>query len=122
MVPGVAHHVHPAGEWAGGGRFFGRRLPVYLRLLTENCKSARVTCLGYVLMPNHVHLILVPKDADGLRKALSATHRAYAGRSMRGGSAAGISGRGGSGASRWTAIMRQQHFATCCSIRCGRGW
>jgi putative transposase len=30
-------------------------------------------------MPNHVHLILTPQDADGLRRALSKVHRAYAG-------------------------------------------
>jgi putative transposase len=35
--------------------------------------------LAYVLMPNHVHLILVPKDAEGLSKAMSSVHRAYAG-------------------------------------------
>jgi putative transposase len=30
-------------------------------------------------MPNHVHLILVPSDPDGLRRALAAVHRRYAG-------------------------------------------
>jgi putative transposase len=30
-------------------------------------------------MPNHVHLVLVPSDADGLRRALAAVHRRYAG-------------------------------------------
>jgi putative transposase len=30
-------------------------------------------------VPNHVHLILVPSDVDGLRRALSAVHRRYAG-------------------------------------------
>ena len=30
-------------------------------------------------MPNHVHLILVPNDEDGLRRALSVVHRRYAG-------------------------------------------
>ncbi|MEY9884937.1 transposase [Bradyrhizobium sp. USDA 329] len=30
-------------------------------------------------MPNHVHLILVPSDPDGLRRALSRVHRSYAG-------------------------------------------
>jgi len=30
-------------------------------------------------MPNHVHLILVPGDADGLRRTLSVVHRRYAG-------------------------------------------
>ena len=30
-------------------------------------------------MPNHVHLILVPSDPDGLRRALARVHRVYAG-------------------------------------------
>jgi putative transposase len=30
-------------------------------------------------MPYHVHLILVPSDEDGLRRALAAVHRRYAG-------------------------------------------
>jgi putative transposase len=30
-------------------------------------------------MPNHVHLILVPSDPDGLRRALAQVHRRYAG-------------------------------------------
>jgi len=30
-------------------------------------------------MPNHVHLILVPSDPDGLRHALARVHRTYAG-------------------------------------------
>src|SRR6266849_6211551 len=30
-------------------------------------------------MPNHVHLILVPSDPDGLRRALARVHRGFAG-------------------------------------------
>lgn len=30
-------------------------------------------------MPNHVHLILVPSDPDGLRRCLAPVHRRYAG-------------------------------------------
>ncbi|MDH2343072.1 transposase [Bradyrhizobium sp. SSUT77] len=30
-------------------------------------------------MPNHVHLVLVPSDPDGLRRALARVHRSYAG-------------------------------------------
>ena len=30
-------------------------------------------------MPNHVHLIPTPHDADGIRRALSKVHRTYAG-------------------------------------------
>jgi putative transposase len=38
-----------------------------------------VAIWSWVLMPNHVHLVLVPRDEDGLRRALSAVHRRYAG-------------------------------------------
>jgi putative transposase len=33
----------------------------------------------WCLMPNHVHPILVPFEADGLRRALAPVHRRYAG-------------------------------------------
>ena len=32
---------------------------------------------AYCLMPNHVHLVLVPAHEDGLRAALGETHRRY---------------------------------------------
>jgi REP element-mobilizing transposase RayT len=31
-------------------------------------------------MPNHVHLLIVPSDADGLRQSVANAHRRYAGR------------------------------------------
>ena len=77
VIPGVAHHVTQRGN---------RRLPVffadddrrfYLDLLRQHCAAARVRCLAWCLMDNHVHLILVPEDADGLRAALGEAHRRY---------------------------------------------
>ena len=52
---------------------------LYRDLLAEACRAADVAVWAWVLMPNHVHLILVPADADGLRRALASTHRRYAG-------------------------------------------
>ena len=40
---------------------------------------ADVEIWAWCLMPNHVHLILVPLEADGLRRALAPVHRRYAG-------------------------------------------
>ncbi len=51
----------------------------YLQLLTKACAEFKITCAAYVLMPNHVHLILVPKKAENLSKAMAFVHRAYAG-------------------------------------------
>lgn len=79
VVPEIAHHVTQRGNGRARVFFSDADYALYLRLLTDACRAARVKCLAYVLMPNHVHLILVPRDADGLRKAMSSTHRAYAG-------------------------------------------
>jgi putative transposase len=67
----------------GNGRartFFGDAdYLLYRDLLAQACAEARVAVWAWCLMPNHVHLILVPADEDGLRRALSRTHRGYAG-------------------------------------------
>jgi REP-associated tyrosine transposase len=67
----------------GNGRartfFFDADYALYRDLLAEHCRAANVEVWAWCLMPNHVHLILVPSDADGLRRALAAVHRRYAG-------------------------------------------
>jgi putative transposase len=67
----------------GNGRaqtFFGEDdYRLYLDLLARHCASAQVAVWAWVLMPNHVHLVLTPSDGDGLRRALARVHRAYAG-------------------------------------------
>jgi REP element-mobilizing transposase RayT len=50
----------------------------YLSLLRENIEFYRVSVMGYCLMSNHVHLIVVPRTADGLAQALKQTHGRYA--------------------------------------------
>lgn len=79
VIPGFAHHVTQRGN--GGARtFFGDEdYELYRDLLAEQCLACGVEVWAWCLMPNHVHLILVPSDADGLRRALSGVHRRYAG-------------------------------------------
>jgi len=36
-----------------------------------------VAIRAYCLMPNHVHLVVVPASADGLRRGIGETHRRY---------------------------------------------
>src|SRR5450432_800857 len=65
VVPGLPHHVTQRGE--GGARtFFGDDDFAFFRdLLAEHCRAAGVEVWAWVLMPNHVHLILNPADPDG---------------------------------------------------------
>jgi putative transposase len=79
VIPGHPHHVTQRGN--GGGRTFfdDGDYALYRDLLADNCRAAGVGVWAWCLMPNHVHLILVPSDPDGLRRALARVHRHYAG-------------------------------------------
>jgi putative transposase len=79
VIPGLAHHVTQRGNGRQKVFYSDEDYALYLRLITESCLAARVTCLAWCLMPNHLHMILVPTDEDGLRAALSRANRAYAG-------------------------------------------
>jgi putative transposase len=77
VIPNVPHHVTQRGN---------RRLPIffsdedrsaYLSLIAEACAAHGTVCLGWCLMDNHVHLILVPASEDGLRATLGEAHRRY---------------------------------------------
>ena len=79
VVAGLPHHVTQRGNGRRRVFFSDADYALYRDLLAESCRAAGVECWAHVLMPTHVHLILVPSDADGLRAALAPTHRAYAG-------------------------------------------
>jgi putative transposase len=79
VVPGLPHHVTQRGN--GGARTFfdDDDYTLYRDLLAASCRAAEVDVWAWCLMPNHVHLILVPSDVVGLRRALAPLHRRYAG-------------------------------------------
>lgn len=77
VIPGVAHHVTQRGN-RGMAVFFGDEdRALYLRLLREAGEASGTRCMAWCLMDNHVHLILVPSTADGLRAMLGDAHRRY---------------------------------------------
>jgi putative transposase len=77
VAPGVAHHVTQRGNRRQKVFFEESDYALYKSLLAEGCKAAGVAVWAYCLMPNHVHIIMVPSDRDGLRAALGETHRRY---------------------------------------------
>jgi putative transposase len=79
IVPGLPHHVTQRGNGRQRTFFSDADYARYRDLLAAHCRAADVEVWAWCLMPNHVHLILVPQDADGIRRALSKVHRAYAG-------------------------------------------
>ena len=46
---------------------------LYRDLLASQCRKHGVACWAHCLMPNHVHLILVPDREEGLARVLGET-------------------------------------------------
>jgi putative transposase len=51
---------------------------VYLDLLRNQCRLQRLSVVGYCLMSNHVHLVVIPRRPESLPLALKHTHARYA--------------------------------------------
>jgi putative transposase len=77
VLPGIAHHVTQRGNRRQRTFFGDEDYALYLRLLRINSAKAGTRVWAWCLMPNHVHLVLVPSHEDGLRAALAPAHRAY---------------------------------------------
>src|SRR5438093_13691953 len=95
VVPGLPQHVTQRGNGRARTFFEDDDYRLYRDLLAENCRAAEVAVWAWCLMPNHVHLILVPVDVDGLRRALAPPIAARPAMFMPASSARAISGRGG---------------------------
>ena len=77
VVPGLPHHITQRGNRRQPTFFNDSDFTAYRRLIASSCKRCGTEVWAYCLMPNHVHLIMVPKDEDGLRCAVANAHRRY---------------------------------------------
>ncbi len=98
VVPGRARHVTQRGNRREPIFFQEGDQAIYLDLLAEQTTKHQVQLWAYCLMPNHVHLILVPAYADALGPAVEEAHRRYTNF---------INARG-----RWTGQLFQSRFAS----------
>ena len=77
VLSGVPHHVTQRGNRCQPTFFQEDDYGLYLSLLRHGCRKSGTAVWAWCLMPNHVHLILVPTDEDGLRAALAPAHTRY---------------------------------------------
>jgi putative transposase len=77
VVPQYPHHVTQRGNRRQRTFFCDDDYLTYLELLSEFCRRAYTRVWAYCLMPNHVHLVMVPSHEDGLRASLGEAHRRY---------------------------------------------
>jgi putative transposase len=79
VVPGLPHHVTQRGNRREPVFFEAADYRLYRRLVAAAARRAGTAVWAYCLMPNHVHLIVTPADADGLRATFAEAHRRYTG-------------------------------------------
>jgi putative transposase len=98
VVPGLPHHITQRGS---------RRMQVFLseddyrlytRLLGDHARRHALDIWAYCLMPNHVHLVVVPSREQGLARPLGQAHQRYALEINR--------------RHRWTGHLWQERFAS----------
>jgi putative transposase len=77
VAAGLPHHITQRGNRRQETFFCDGDYRAYISLMSEWTKKCGVEVWAYCLMPNHVHMILVPQSTDGLYKALGEMHRRY---------------------------------------------
>lgn len=70
VAPGVPHHVTQRGNYRQKVFPTAASCRRYLQLLRDASERCGVMVWAYCLMPNHVHLVLVPSTATALGQAM----------------------------------------------------
>lgn len=79
VLPGIPHHVTQRGNRRERTFFEDGDYALYLDLLAQSAARHGVEVWSYCLMPNHVHIVAVPRDEDALGRAFRDVHRHYTG-------------------------------------------
>jgi len=100
VVPGFPHHITQRGSRRQPTFFAPDDYRLYLRLLRDRLPAAEVALWAYCLMPNHVHLVVVPAGDQSLAQLFGGLHKEYARR---------VNARLG-----WQGHLWQERFHSCC--------
>ena len=77
IAPGFPHHITQRGNRRQETFFCDEDYLTYITLMSEWCSRFEVEVWAYCLMPNHVHLIVVPQSESSMRRAIGEAHRRY---------------------------------------------
>lgn len=78
ICPGIAHHVTQRGNRQQEIFLDEEDRKTYLRLLGLYAGGESLHIVGYCLMTNHLHLIVIPRYEDSLAKTIQRGHLRYA--------------------------------------------
>lgn len=76
-LPGYLHHVIQRGNNRQSIVLDDTDRAALLDAVAENAQKYQVALHAYVLMDNHVHLLLTPETADGVPRMMQAVGRTY---------------------------------------------
>jgi putative transposase len=99
VIPDYPHHVTQRGNRRQRTFFSDDDYKWYVKTVARETKEAGVDIWAYCLMPNHVHLVAVPKSTDSLARLFRSGHRQYTRR---------INFREG-----WQGHLWQERFHSC---------
>ena len=66
VVPGLPHHITQRGNRREQVFFSAADYEAYLDFLRDALSVSNAEVWAWCLMPNHIHLIVTPKDEDGI--------------------------------------------------------
>jgi putative transposase len=109
VVPTLPHHVTHRGNHRQRTFFSDADYRLYKKYLGAACEGTATAIWAWCLMPNHVHLILVPSVTQGLGAALRRTQGRYA---------RAVNAREGSTGHLWQArygsfVMDERYLLAC---------
>ena len=77
ILPGLPHHVTQRGNRRQQVFFCDNDYRAYLKFLETSSESFGFAIWSYCLMPNHVHLLVVPSTESSLREGIASVHQNY---------------------------------------------
>jgi putative transposase len=77
VIPEYPHHVTQRGNRRQKIFFCDDDYRYYIELMSEFSLNSGTEVWAYCLMPNHVHLVIVPAEENGLRATLGEAHLRY---------------------------------------------
>ena len=99
VAAGYPHHVTQRGNRRQQTFFCEGDYLAYIELMSEWSSRCDNAIWAYCLMPNHVHLIVVPEDIKGFAVGIGEAHRRYTRR---------VNFR-----ERWRGHLWQGRFSSC---------
>ena len=77
VVPGYPHHVTQRGNYRQDVFRDDADRKQYLEFIAYYSKKYHLIILGYCIMSNHVHFIVMPKEEDSLSSVFQIAHTRY---------------------------------------------